>query len=739
MNIDTNDPRLTAYVLDELDEADRAIIEAELSTSPTLRAEVDRFRVTAQMLKNELQAEPTTGLTELQRQAMKARWHEQSGPQPWARRYRIAVRVTAIAACLMLTVGLGTILLPTLKSAREASPQAREGPAAQRQSETAMKTESTSSQGHRSAVGVSGYQTAQAQPRAQSLGKGGARPQLDENDQQRLKSLAYIGGSVGPGSSTPTAAEEHVSADHALPERQVLVRARSATPARSVPAASVELRTGVLAPLPVRDAEQLPPGFNTESYDRISDNPFLQVAHNPLSTFSIDVDTAAYANVRRFLTQGQRPPKDAVRIEEMINYFPYDYPPPDGDAPFSANIEVAACPWDATHRLARIGLKGRVVESGQRPAGNFVFLIDVSGSMQAANKLPLLQQAMTLLVNQLGENDRVAIVTYAGNAGLALESTPASQKSAILLAISGLQAGGCTNGAGGIQLAYQVAAQHFIRGGVNRVILATDGDFNVGVTNVGDLTRLIEDKTKNGVFLSVLGFGMGNYKDATLEHLADKGNGNYAYIDTFNEARKVLVEQLTGTLVTIAKDVKIQVEFNPGRVTAHRLIGYENRLLRAEDFNDDRKDAGEVGAGHTVTAFYELVSVGQSVNSPGVDPLRYQQTPQPASASASNEILTLKLRYKQPDGDASRLLEFPVVDGGAAFAQASPDFKFAASVAGFGMLLRDSPYKGQWTFDAVLEVATEGVGRDPWGYRAEFIEMVRKAEGCVPSPTLSPS
>lgn len=474
-------------------------------------------------------------------------------------------------------------------------------------------------------------------------------------------------------------------------------------------------------------------GYNTEAYNRIVENPFLGVAQNPLSTFSIDVDTASYANLRRFLTRNTLPPPDAVRIEEMLNYFPYDYSPPQAkETPFAAHIALTECPWKPEHRLARIAIKGWEIPPSERTVSNLVFLVDVSGSMGSENKLPLVQKSLRMLVQQLDERDRVAMAVYAGSSGLVLSPTPGNQKEKILAAIDRLESGGSTHGSAGIQLAYETAVSSFIRNGVNRVILCTDGDFNVGLTDQGQLTRLIEDKAKSGVFLSVLGFGMGNLKDNTMELLADKGNGNYAYIDTENEARKVLVDQMQGTLVTIAKDVKIQVEFNPAKVAAYRLIGYENRMLRAEDFNDDKKDAGEIGAGHAVTALYELVPAGQAGSEPGVDPLKYQQTPAtPApvtAAPAGNEVFTLKIRYKQPDGDVSSKLEFPTADDGASFAQADPDFKFAAAVAEFGMLLRHSQYAGNATFAGILELAETGRGSDPHGYRAEFINLVRTAD-----------
>jgi len=471
------------------------------------------------------------------------------------------------------------------------------------------------------------------------------------------------------------------------------------------------------------------PPNDAESYAAITDNPFVTVTQNPLSTFSIDVDTASYSNVRRFLNDNQMPPRDAVRIEEMINYFAYDYPQPAGNNPIGASIEAAAAPWNPQHRLVRVGIKARDIEARNRPASNLVFLLDVSGSMQPAERLPLLKTGLRMFVEQLTANDRVTVVTYAGTTGVALPPTRGDQKDTILRLIDSLQAGGSTNGASGIQLAYEQAAIQFIRNGVNRVILATDGDFNVGITNRNALLSLIEDKAKSGVFLSVLGVGMGNYKDATLEMLADKGNGNYAYIDTLNEARKVLVDQMSATMVTMAKDVKVQVEFNPAVVNAYRLIGYENRALQDQDFNNDLKDAGDMGAGHTVTVLYEVVPRGVAINAGGVDPLKYQQQ-QPAPApprNTSNETLTVKVRYKEPSGSDSKLLEFPLVDREQAFARSSVDLRFAAAVASFGMILRDSPYKGTSTIDSVLSIAEDALGPDRNGYRREFLQLVQRA------------
>ncbi len=474
---------------------------------------------------------------------------------------------------------------------------------------------------------------------------------------------------------------------------------------------------------PWRQPQQ--PG-NTEGYSAIDENPFLRPASNPLSTFSIDVDTASYSNIRRMITAGTKPPKDAVRLEEFINYFPYNYSQPQGDQPFSVSTGVTKAPWNQQHKLVRIGLQGQQLATP--PPSNLVFLLDVSGSMNAPNKLPLLKQSVCLLVQQLSAQDKVSIVVYAGNAGLVLPPTSGDQKQKIMAAIDQIEAGGSTAGGEGIELAYKQAQAALIKGGNNRVILATDGDFNVGASSDGELVRLIEQKRDRGIFLTVLGFGTGNYKDSKMEQLADKGNGNYAYIDTIGEAKKVLGEDLRGTLFTIAKDVKIQVEFNPAKVQAYRLIGYENRTLRDQDFNDDRKDAGEIGAGHRVTALYEIVPTGvNDVKIPAIDPLKYQKVdPKVAispSPSGSNELMQVKLRYKAPDGDTSKLITQPILDQ---VTDADADTQFAASVALFGMILRDSQYKGQAGIPDVLRLAQAGQGDDRNGYRSEFIRIVKQ-------------
>ena len=472
--------------------------------------------------------------------------------------------------------------------------------------------------------------------------------------------------------------------------------------------------------------------FNTEAYDKIDDNTWTSPTHKPLSTFSIDVDTASYSNVRRFLHQGQRPPKDAVRIEELINYFSFDYPQPRDRTPFSVTTALAEAPWNPRHRLALIGVQGRRIDAARIPPRNLVFLVDVSGSMQPANKLPLVKSSLAMLARNLAPRDRLAIAVYAGAAGLVLPSTRGDDTATILEALGRLQAGGSTNGAQGLRLAYQTARDAFIPGGSNRVILATDGDFNVGVTNQGDLIRLIEESRESGVMLSVLGYGMGNLKDSTMEKLADRGNGNYAYIDTLAEARKVLVEEAGGTLVTIAKDVKLQIEFNPRHVAAYRLIGYENRILQDHDFNDDQKDAGDLGAGHSVTALYEIVPAGVKIELPGVDPLRYQSAAAAGGESYDNELMAVKLRYKEPDADVSQLKTFTV----RARRDMAPELGFAAAVAEFGMLLRESEFKGAASFAQARSLATRFRGPDPHGHRAEFIRLIDLAESLTaPEPS----
>ncbi len=521
----------------------------------------------------------------------------------------------------------------------------------------------------------------------------------------------------------------------------------------------IALRPELAGPPPIKQLreklnDRVPLRFGGwgDRYTPIVENPFVKAeGGDAVSTFGIDVDTASYSNVRQFLLEmHQLPPANAVRIEELVNYFHYDYAGPKADdaAPFAAHVEVGGCPWNAEHRLARIAVKGREMERDKRPQSNLVFLVDVSGSMNEPAKLPLVKYGLEQLTKELGENDHIAIVVYAGNTGVALPSTSGANQDVILAALQKLEAGGSTAGGAGIQLAYQIAEENFIKGGTNRVILCTDGDFNVGTTSTDELQKLVATKAKEtGVFISTLGFGRGNLNDAMMVAISDHGNGNYHYIDNRTEARRVLVEEMTGTLVTIAKDVKIQVEFNPAKVAAYRLIGYEKRMLQTQDFNDDKKDAGEIGAGHTVTALYEIVPAGMKIEAtPAVDELKYQKSAESSaaaqrqavdaihdiqrtlSADASSEMLTLKMRYKAPDGDTSQKLEWPVTDGGNTFGNSTEDFRFAAAVAGFGMLLRDSQFKGDLAFKDVMAVAENSLGHDEHGYRSEFLEMVKEAK-----------
>ena len=476
--------------------------------------------------------------------------------------------------------------------------------------------------------------------------------------------------------------------------------------------------------------DELGEADSNETYAPIEENPFQKVSNNPLSTFAIDVDAASYSNVRRFINEGRLPPKDAVRIEELINYFTYDYPQPKGDDPFSITTEISQAPWNPVHKLVHIGLQGKNISNENLPPSNLVFLLDVSGSMNDPNKLPLLKSAFSLLVDELAEKDKVSIVVYAGAAGVVLPPTPGNQKDKILAAINKLESGGSTAGGEGIQQAYKLAKENFISSGNNRVIIATDGDFNVGLSSDAELVKLIEQKREEGVFLTVLGFGTGNLQDTKMEKLANKGNGNYAYIDNLLEANKVLVKEMGGTLLTIAKDVKIKVGFNPDKVQAYRLIGYENRRLQNRDFQDDTKDAGELGAGHSVTALYEIIPVGvkSDVKFPEVTDSNEQQNSETPATYGTNDLMEVKLRYKQPQGTTSQLLTYPVVDRGVKLENASNNFKFSAAVAAFGMVLRDSQYKGTASFEQVLKLANQSQAEDLDGYRAEFIRLVKRSE-----------
>lgn len=468
---------------------------------------------------------------------------------------------------------------------------------------------------------------------------------------------------------------------------------------------------------------------HSEETSNVTENKFMRPDREPLSTFSIDVDEAAYSHVRSYIQHGELPPPHTVRIEEMINYFDYTYPQPQNDDAFSITTELGECPWNSKHQLLHIGLKGKEIATDNLPPSNMVFLVDVSGSMSEPNKLPLVQASMKMLVQKLRPTDRVAIVVYAGSAGLVLPSTPGTEKNKIKNAIDQLEAGGSTAGGEGIELAYAEATKNFIREGNNRIILATDGDFNVGVSSEDELVRLIEKKRETGVFLSVLGFGRGNYMDNKMQLLADRGNGNHSYIDNLQEASKVLVKEFGSTLFTIASDVKIQVEFNPASVAGYRLIGYENRMLDDVDFNDDKKDAGEIGSGHTVTALYEIIPAN---GSPLVDDLKYQAVAKPVNANKIDELMTLKLRYKKPGESASKLIVHPVGTVQTSKSQLSDNFRFSAAVASYGMLLRHSSYKADATFDNTIALAKKAKGTDDEGYRNEFIKLVETTSNLMP-------
>ncbi len=712
MNLD--DPKLTAYALDELDESERAEVAGEIADSLGAQEAVRETAALARLLRAEyaaeLKKENGDGTRHDEQAVPVPPGHEALSANlsdirddPW---FWSIARPLAIAAVLAVFAVIGLLVFGSyqLQQKRVSSRERLNLPPA---TERTIVTGSNVSTAAEEQPGAIEGEVAQSSPTSTPM-------MLTE----------VLPAKVMPAESRDTYAAGGLAKTRQLPKADAKSKA--------APGAAAPTTVNSIAANKTEQFEAAKgmyrQDFNTADYGHFVESAFLTAAADPLSTFSIDVDTASYAIVRRFLNEGKLPPVDAVRIEEMINYFPYDYPQPKADEPFSINLETASCPWNNSHRLVRVGLKGREIAQKERGASNLVFLLDVSGSMTPANRLPLVKQAMRLLVEKLTENDRVAIVVYAGASGLALPSTSGANKEQILSGIENLQPGGSTNGAEGIELAYKTAADNFIKGGVNRVILATDGDFNIGVTSQGELIRLIEEKAKSGVFLSVLGVGDDNLKDGTMQKLADKGNGNYAYLDSLDEARKVLVQQMNGTLVTIAKDVKVQVEWNPRVVSSYRLIGYEKRMLRKEDFNNDKIDAGEIGAGHTVTALYEVVPVGAAVSPsvPPVDALKYASpAQQPAN---SNEMLTVKLRYKKPDGEKSELIERALVDDGKQFANASNDFKFAVAVAEFGMVLRDSEFKGSGTFGAVREWAQEGKGADANGYRAGFIELVRKAE-----------
>ncbi|MFM1995885.1 MAG: hypothetical protein RLZZ111_272 [Planctomycetota bacterium] len=737
---------LTAHALGELDAAEAAAVARRLDEPAAAadRAHVAETQKVAQALRSGRLAEEPARSADLRRAVLAAAATRPADVLPQtaalppapSRRGRWLLAGGAVAAAL--AIGLTFVMEPP-RVAREVA--SRSAATERRVVPDSMADRQAPVGGPQEAVAVEKQSQPQTQlmPRAPMDALAGETSVIVAAQDAALPTgpaaAAGSAGGVGGIVVVPT------------PGAPALARSReSATPLRKSDEAlaqsirriaEAETRRNALEGRLAEVAEADRPGRapDRERYEARPENRFLAVAEQPLSTFSIDVDTASYANVRRFLSAGRLPPREAVRIEELVNYFPYDYPQPEGDAPFAVALEAAECPWRPGHRLVRVGLQGRTVERQERPAGNLVFLIDVSGSMSAADKLPLVKQGLAMLVDQLTENDRVAIVTYAGAAGLVLPSTSGDQKETIRAAIAGLSAGGSTHGSAGIVLAYEQAAAHFISGGVNRVLLATDGDLNVGVTGDEALVQLVSEKAQGGTFLTVLGFGTGNLQDAKLEKIADRGNGLYAYIDGAREARKVLVEQLAGSTITIAKDVKIQVEFNPEQVASYRLLGYENRLLAARDFRDDKKDAGEIGAGHRVTAIYEVELVGDAAAGvAGAEPLKYQRPTEPrpepvaVDPASSRELLTVKLRWKQPEGATSTLLEVPLADRGGAFEAASTDFRFAAAVAAFGMILADGQGRGDATLPMVARIAAGALGSDPGGYRAEFLDLVRRAE-----------
>ncbi len=840
--LDENDPRLTAYALDELDAGEREAVETYLAGNAAARTAVEEIRETVATLRDEFRGEPALALGAKQREAVLGNGTPLDDaeskivrPGGFSRVSRF-LGIAAVAACLGLVSVVGLrhfmeeVSRPALKEAAAESEKAtaRKEQASEEDRSGSVNTETRFMKRDESAVpapvdalasdpqaaaeeaGASGpsavadnvaagkasaamrqvapkpvpsdyaaspkkkdapvsretipeMPSLDAAPFAEAIsapapagsstgfgdgfGGGGAGDGLGggsllggasandpsvagmrESKQLRGASKVEWSGAVAPNSTAEPA-------DKPMPKMAELQKSES-------DAAAPELRRRTALPAAEERA-----GAAGERYAELIDNPFVSTWDENVSTFSIDVDNAAYSNIRRFVTRNhQLPPKDAVRIEEMINYFDYDYPQPADKHPFSVNLEVASCPWEKEARLVRIGLKGLEMHPDQRPASNLVFLIDVSGSMSSDDKLPLLQSAMMALVDGLNEDDSIAIVVYAGSSGLVLDSTSGDLKGKIKEALGKLQSGGSTNGGQGIELAYATAKRHFIEGGVNRVVLASDGDFNVGVTNRDDLIAMVEERAKSdAIFLTVLGFGQGNLNDNMMEQIADKGNGNYFYIDNGKEGQRVLVDRLSATLVTIAKDVKIQVDFNPAKVARYRLIGYANRMLANKDFRDDTKDAGEIGAGHTVTALYQVLPAGtekavaeaeekarvESEESKYLRPRAALGDAEAARAQelvSSEELLTVRLRYKQPDGEKAEEFEVGITDPGTRWEEASGDFRFAASVAGYGMLLRDSEYKGLLNYDLVLELADEGKGSDPHGLRAEFIDLVESSK-----------
>lgn len=798
------DPRLTSFVLGELDEDEAAVIEKRLETDDQLRETVEAIRCTVAMVSEGLQAEAAPSLTDEQHATIQREAEAVDSPPVIFTMRRVLVGSgLALAAC----VALALILPLVIESARAPisdqpqsdgyaarSPAGRSSRPEDTESTKSLLSETVAPTGaldinspDRDKAGEESWpEIADALEIAEGNGVFALSDSADDASPTASRSSAGVPAAAAgeppetpPGSSSPDRGTSPPPGAPAL-DPQTGSSSPSGSAGRGGGGGN-ERGTAKGRRMPNLVNKRLPPGpnsvpstggeshpvptyndlgrsrllfddpeapehrragrsdtHNREAYDQIVDNPFRRVSRDPamMPTFSIDVDTASYSNVRRFISaHDQLPPPDAVRIEELLNNFNYNDPPPpaDSEEPFAVNVEVGPCPWKDDHRLMRIGLKGREVDMAMRPPTSLVFLLDVSGSMKDANKLPLVKESMRLLLDHLNADDRVALVTFSSQARTMLPGTYCTDanRQAIIDAIDGMRANGSTAGAAGLTLAYEVAADSFIEGGVNRIIICTDGDFNVDVSSDSEIVRLVTEKRETNVFLSALGFGEGNWQDAKMEKLTNAGNGLLAYIDTLDEARKILVEQMGGTLVTIAKDVKVQVDFNPAKVGAYRLIGYENRVMAATDFADDRKDAGDIGAGHSVTALFEVVPEGVEIDLPEVDESKYveeDENREAASGEVSNELLEVRLRYKQPEGIESVERRFPVVEEEASLGETSADFRFAAGVACFGMILRDSPYKGESTYDLALDLAVSGAGEDPSVYLEDFVHYVRIAK-----------
>lgn len=759
MKFDEHHPIWTAYVLNELTEKEKRDCEAILKENDQLIKFVDDLKMSCDKISAAFGVEhPEFRLNDSQKETI--RQSALLPRKPGKKRNLLPWLVSATAACITISV-----VSPSLLSSRKATQVAYEVKYNAAKSEGEYLVEAYNDR--TATVSPSGNEAVQVTTPGVGQEIKNNVPVAGMDKVGRIEAVpSPETGFLSGGSASEVADAEAVAQSVAAtplvnpkqimnPERPVRVMAE---PSVSIPDDAVtesfkgqrkdfsrqrthEDLTGMGFRGDVTQEEQrkeadyltsayeLPPvvpDIQDESYMPVPENAFIDCRTEPLSTFSIDVDTASYSNMRRFITGGQRVPLDAIRIEEWINYFPYSYSEPERNQPFSVSTEISKNPWNSNHYILRVGLKGQSFEGNSRPASNFVFLIDSSGSMSSPNKLPLLVQGFEMMLSRLGANDYVSIVAYAGSSGVVLPKTRASDKQSIIAALRNLRANGSTHGSGGIEMAYRLASQNFIKGGVNRVILATDGDFNVGVTSRGDLLRMIEDKAKSQIFLTVLGFGMGNYKDATLELLADKGNGNYAYIDTAYEAKKVLVDDMSKNMITIAKDVKIQVDFNPAKVGAYRLIGYENRILQKQDFNDDKKDAGEIGAGHTVTALYEIIPANHYQPNSSVQS-KYVNASIPEVMPVLDEVCTVNLRYKLPHQNVSSLISMPVKENQIQKGGISPDLNFQLAVAGFGLYLRNSQYKGSLNFNLIRQLANAGISEDTFGYRNEFIGLVNRA------------